>query len=1163
MSRPSRSEDDSRVLMSVPQLNVNRQQRRRRSRATATSAPITNIPTLTPQTSMTSLASSNSLYTQTPVDEEMTPDPNTPPSPSLSSHTTWDFAEEFANLDDGPTRQHPDNQGDDPFGGFFRRSASRPISSRPLIDRAQSDLSSANGSIFSLGLSINRQQNATRRAQDLQSRRNRLMEAQEDELADDDSDTAESSHRLHPGIRGLDDDDDWSRTFTARRLANSQNRTGPWQQVGGPRSTGPARPTRRSYTHYLGDDINLPPSATERASAAAAQSLEDQKYPAAFLYSIEPAPTGSDVWPDMRDYSKVPAKFTSVEMPNATSKAGRAKERAAQNQLRKNQNTKDQHIHLPVNVAPVWPKGELPNEIYYLIADHLSRDDVKAMRLTCREFKHHISCILFRTVVVPFNTEIYGMLQGTGAAKIDIKGKGKQKPNEVGFWKNSKGDDLYTGYGIDVFRSFGPRMKKFGMSFEVDEEALANPPLKSMRQAHKSYWGEYSWPFPEYQRFEQVAGLEDAADETPRMKNAFSLLGEVKELALSLDSGLGWISGPDQSIRSRILRRQTSVFGTKHAIPERKIQAQRELWHHLKKSCSTNVDLRHSAFFHRQISQDRNEFTEFGKGFNRASAPFEMPFIDIQPLIDPTLTDFNTPSAFNSLPHPDTPLDPEWDHPDAMLIDSLAPFSAHQSANFTGGMMVVKEDSSDHERFDQYPINPNALNKLQKEWLLETEWAQRAFLSSYLVAIVDSRSTFYNVHTLNFAHISSRFLHSLSRNDFWNALPNVCTVNLQVIADWRDVLKDNAGFVDTPRIALSGATFSFQKLLVEMIAPRRNIKNLKIGWSCGGEHARGLHARNKHLMPAPFLPQEWLTSVETMTNNHLLEQRMLEFRHIEELTLKNCWMPPHALVSLVKKHEGLVKLTLESVSLTAPLVLNVNAAPQNFANPGVPPPPMPPQLNGQNALHGAGLMAVNAAQQAQLVAATNFALPHFANAGGPPPPPAQNQVPGAFFGAHRAGSWPHVLDTISPGVTLASHGSTSSPLNIVATNKNAKLASLTLISCGYALLNSPRLDESAIQPPQFGGGSPWFTKRFQALGKVMMSSKCAFLAEIVQNIPPTEVQAIETCWDGSMGRVDAVGMEEEDGAEGPWYDGFLAGGTGRFNLEVGVESRRVVDEDDL
>lgn len=50
------------------------------------------------------------------------------------------------------------------------------------------------------------------------------------------------------------------------------------------------------------------------------------------------------------------------------------------------------------------------------------RDDIKSVRLACKEFEHYIFCILFRTVVVPFNTEIYGMLTGLANARVDAKG---------------------------------------------------------------------------------------------------------------------------------------------------------------------------------------------------------------------------------------------------------------------------------------------------------------------------------------------------------------------------------------------------------------------------------------------------------------------------------------------------------------------------------------------------------------------------------------------------------------------------------------------------------------------------------------------------------------------------------------------------------------------
>src|SRR5215469_1946006 len=270
---------------------------------------------------------------------------------------------------------------------------------------------------------------------------------------------------------------------------------------------------------------------------------------AAFAYTVEPAPTGTDVWPDIRDRSNVPVRYTPIQL---------VPERKAKfNYLKQNGSVNSSPLYVPLCYGgATWPMQRLPSELYASIMSYLSRDDIKAMRLTCKEFEHHVSHALFENVVVPFNTEIYGMLQATQNTKVDVKGKGKAKSgdaNSTGLsWQNANDDDIYTGHGINVFKGFGPHIKKYGMSFEVSEESLANPPLKGTREAHQTYWGEYDWPYQEYQRFDEVAGLETAADETFKMKTAFSFLKEVKELALSIDSGLGYLHGPDTCLRTEL-----------------------------------------------------------------------------------------------------------------------------------------------------------------------------------------------------------------------------------------------------------------------------------------------------------------------------------------------------------------------------------------------------------------------------------------------------------------------------------------------------------------------------------------------------------------------------------------------------------------------------------
>jgi hypothetical protein len=120
----------------------------------------------------------------------------------------------------------------------------------------------------------------------------------------------------------------------------------------------------------------------------------------------------------------------------------------------------------------------LPLEIYQLILQDLSRDDIKALRMSCKEIELRISQILFETVVVPFNAEIYGMLVQNVMAQENasiinngqVKFNNPQLPPAGGLvWKNLGHSDVYNGHGLDMFKGFGRFIRKYGMSFEADE----------------------------------------------------------------------------------------------------------------------------------------------------------------------------------------------------------------------------------------------------------------------------------------------------------------------------------------------------------------------------------------------------------------------------------------------------------------------------------------------------------------------------------------------------------------------------------------------------------------------------------------------------------------------------------------------------------------------
>jgi hypothetical protein len=552
------------------------------------------------------------------------------------------------------------------------------------------------------------------------------------------------------------------------------------------------------------------------------------------------------------------------------------------------------------------------------------------------------------------------------------------------------------------------------------------------------------------------------------------------------------------------------------------------------------------------------------------------------------------------------------------------------------------------------PIVPATLTKAQKEWLLETEWAQRAFVSSYMLSIIDNRATFQPIHTLNISSLSDRYIPMLNRIDFWNALPNLKEVTLMVIPGWRTVEKDEAGFVDTPRVEPTGEVDTFCELLQTQVASRSKIHRLTIGYTVGGEYAEGLHARNKLLMPAPLLPLRACmhtdptlppTETATVQDTNMLRQALLRFPNLEELTLRNCWVTPLALLQFVKLHDGhaLKHLTLDSVSLTAVLRpagdtqaahVGQQAVPQNAAvaqqmaaalwahanNAGgnaapVGNPPANNQLLNtyiqalimqlqhlqanaggmhqqqhinnlqaqlhqqlQNAqaqtpqqLHGHALpLAQNPAPQNQqvqqqqnlaqmthlnhLATQVNLLQQFMAHQGAPAAAPTNDpngNGTSVLQTQPREGSWMSIIDQISPGTNLSDFDSSYSQADPTRTTC---LTSISFISCGYAKLPhlSPNIDQSAIEAVNgFAAAlrNPIFTKRYNALSPVMLSSKWPFLGEIVQEVDLSELAALDAGWNLRHGWDDA------EAARAAEFDGLLSGGTGRFTGKVRREDR--------
>ncbi|KAI3398664.1 hypothetical protein diail_8851 [Diaporthe ilicicola] len=852
----------------------------------------------------------------------------------------------------------------------------------------------------------------------------------------------------------------------------------------------------------------------------------------------------------------------------------------------------------PQNGQPhaTWPLDAVPVEIFNMIIRHLNRKDVQAMRLVSHEFDSKLADSFFRNVVVPFRPEfeaLYGTLNIDLGVPLDKQNYGlilKMRADESAATEDDgdsqtraspipKGDESLLSDGYRVFEQFGPtHIKKFALALELNEADLACPPVKLNQEIVPAPWGLYRWPIMDYQRYAQLEGIEKLADETQHMKRAFRFLRVVSEIGISCDAGLGYLQGPDTNPLCR--RVQPSVFRPTiygDAEPDSEEDSDED-----KDRSMSLIILKQMAM---NAGYDSNEWPravlrlleDEGRAVkwveqisaSGASRHEKVPLFEITR--DTTKEDIIT------------------------LIEELIGDDDQENVTSAAHARVVG-------------LSPTNLTTSQVEMLLELEWAHRALMDSYVIAVMDNRDSFHALHTLTIARCSGRHVPSLMKVEFWEAMDCLNSFHLGVIPDWRRLHKDDTGGVSQSRISPIETYEAVFQLLHNFVGEQTNIKNVSFEWISGGEFAVGKSQRDRYIMPAPVLAE-----ASMMVDLHHIfgEEDLINLPYVEKMTLTNCWFTPHVFLNIVKRmsKEVLKDLELESVSLTGPpskatepsihpgpqgkpshwpWPLCVGAEPASWFQLQRPNAANNNNNNNNNIIHGlphlhvANPMAAAAVVGLAHHAAGPGAAPQnfqgqwqlLAHHGGVavnhPVAPVQQDGHKPLNSKWRLFSWPHILASLdmSPEAVQAHLGDIDPDDNHYQTVRAAeqrfstkfqgvlgnydgqdKLKTITFKSCGYVLIESSHISNWKIIPsePLRVQHDVDLPNQLKELDTQMLICNDGLLGKVLNYIPESEQQILSSIFGLGFGWDDVYDKIVKQIAV---VDGNPDPGTGRFHGSV-------------
>ncbi|KIV81677.1 hypothetical protein PV11_03847 [Exophiala sideris] len=527
-------------------------------------------------------------------------------------------------------------------------------------------------------------------------------------------------------------------------------------------------------------------------------------------------------------------------------------------------------------------------DVWMSIANFLSTEDIKNTRLVNQALANVLAPIQFRNMVINFDKSFFDVSEAA--------------------W------DTRTGCppSNSMLRKYGAVVNQFGIAFEYDLDGLTHAKEKIIEKEQVAWFGRFLWPTEQYPRYPSLQEIEDLVDHNrPLLKEAFKHVTKASELGLCIDSGHGWLEGPDISdlaLFNRRMAKGSKVFG--------KTFNSEEVW---------------TAFARNQYFKwaQQNTINEALKQLKERASSQEFAAKDIDFLEKLHMRDFGSfrrqedQIDFCSGAHvgvfgrdhvatEDAYLD-AFSGQDRSSIYARTQwpliFNGYNLAAHLGGHASSIQNKTANPLLA--PLLPGNITEAQAQWLMETVWAQRAFLSAYTTAVITNKQNFRDIHTLRISKLSSGLLPSLEQHEFWKSLPQLKTLHMLISPDWRQeyVIGDRS-YTTNMLISPVKAARKFTQFLRTYIAKIESLHSLTIGYVGGGEHAVGMFARNQHVLPAPIVddPRDWLRGVRGA---------MTKFDHIRDLKFENCWFTPWMLQGFMdqSKDTSLHSLTLESVSM--------------------------------------------------------------------------------------------------------------------------------------------------------------------------------------------------------------------------------------------------------